>query len=88
MPTLAVYLLGTLGVSYHLANGLQTAAMGWGVVTSRAALEGLESSVIVVFSCSSRRLERASVIVVFLVPLAMAWSAIYGHGADAGAAYP
>jgi succinate dehydrogenase / fumarate reductase cytochrome b subunit len=27
-PTLIVYLLGTLGVTYHLANGLQTAAMG------------------------------------------------------------
>jgi succinate dehydrogenase / fumarate reductase cytochrome b subunit len=60
-PTLAVYLLGTLGVTYHLANGIQTFAMGWGLVSSREAL---------------RRLEPV-IIGVFLVLLAMAWSAIY-----------
>ena len=32
--TFTVYCLGMLGVSYHLANGLQTAAMRWGVVVS------------------------------------------------------
>lgn len=37
-PTLVVYLLGTLGVAYHLANGLGSFAMGWGVVSSRRAL--------------------------------------------------
>ena len=31
-PTLLVYVLGTLGVSYHLANGLQTFAMSWGAI--------------------------------------------------------
>ncbi|MEO6572331.1 MAG: succinate dehydrogenase, partial [Polyangiaceae bacterium] len=29
-PTLVVYLLGTLGTAYHLANGLDSFAMGWG----------------------------------------------------------
>jgi succinate dehydrogenase / fumarate reductase cytochrome b subunit len=60
-PTLVVYLLGTLGVAYHLANGLQTAAMGWGLVTSRAALKRLESVVLVIF----------------FALLAMAWAVIY-----------
>ena len=30
LPTLVVYCLGVLGTAYHLANGLQTATMGWG----------------------------------------------------------
>lgn len=35
--TLAVYVLGTLGVSYHLANGLWTALITWGfAVTPKA----------------------------------------------------
>jgi succinate dehydrogenase / fumarate reductase cytochrome b subunit len=59
-PTLVVYLLGTLGVTYHLANGLQTAAMGWGIVTSQRALKRLE----------------IVVLAVFLLMLAMAWSVI------------
>lgn len=61
LPTLAVYLLGTLGVSYHLANGLQSFAMGWGVVASRRALKRLDGAVIGLF----------------LVLLAMSWGAIY-----------
>ena len=61
-PTLAVYVLGTLGVAYHLANGLHSFAMGWGVVTSRQALKKLESVVLVVF----------------LLLLAMSWGAVYG----------
>ncbi|MGO8993135.1 MAG: succinate dehydrogenase, partial [Polyangiaceae bacterium] len=59
-PTLVVYVLGTLGVTYHLANGLQTAAMGWGIVTSQRAL---------------RRLEIV-VIAIFVLLLGMAWSVI------------
>ncbi len=59
-PTLVVYLLGTLGVSFHLANGLQSAAMGWGLVSSRAAL---------------RRMEWL-VIGFFLLLLAMSWAVI------------
>jgi succinate dehydrogenase / fumarate reductase cytochrome b subunit len=61
-PTLIVYLLGTLGVSYHLANGLQTWAMGWGVVGSREAVKKFEW-----VSLTS-----------FALLLAMSWGAIYG----------
>jgi succinate dehydrogenase / fumarate reductase cytochrome b subunit len=74
-PTLIVYLLGTLGVTYHLANGLQTVAMGWGIVTSKAAL---------------KRLEWMS-IGFFLLLLAMAWSvlfALWTAGGNAGATLP
>ncbi|HZW90246.1 MAG TPA: succinate dehydrogenase, partial [Myxococcaceae bacterium] len=37
-PTLVVYVLGVLAVSYHLANGIQTFAMAQGVVASAGAL--------------------------------------------------
>ncbi len=37
-PTLVVYLLGTLGVAYHLGNGLATFSMGFGVVSSKRGL--------------------------------------------------
>ncbi len=60
-PTLVVYLLGTLGVAYHLANGLQTFALGWGVVTSRRALRGLD----------------AGSLLLFLLLLAMSWGVIF-----------
>jgi succinate dehydrogenase / fumarate reductase, cytochrome b subunit len=60
-PTLAVYVLGTLGVSYHLANGISTFAMGWGLVSSRRAL---------------KKLEYASY-GLFAVLLAMSWGTIY-----------
>ena len=60
-PTLVVYILGTLGVAFHLANGVATLAMGWGIATSRRAL---------------KKLELASV-GLFVVLLAMAWGAIY-----------
>jgi succinate dehydrogenase / fumarate reductase cytochrome b subunit len=61
LPTLVTYILGTLGVCYHLANGMQTFCMGWGVVSSRAAL---------------RRLDAAALLF-FVVLLAMAWGAVY-----------
>ena len=60
-PTLAVYLLGTLGVAYHLANGLHSFSMGWGIVVSRRALKRLDGGVIALF----------------LVLLGMSWGAIY-----------
>jgi succinate dehydrogenase / fumarate reductase cytochrome b subunit len=69
-PTLVVYVLGTLGVSYHLANGLQTFCMGWGVVSSERAL---------------RRLEWL-VLAFFLVFLAMSWAAVYALWAAGAAA--
>jgi succinate dehydrogenase / fumarate reductase cytochrome b subunit len=60
-PTLVVYVLGVLGIAYHLANGLGTFAMGWGIVSSRHAL---------------RKLDRL-VWLVFLTLLAMGFGAIY-----------
>lgn len=60
-PTLIVYLLGTLGTAFHLANGLDSFAMGWGIVASQRALKRLEWVVISLF----------------LVFLTMAWGAIY-----------
>ncbi len=70
-PTLVVYVLGTLGVSYHLANGVLTFCMGWGVVKSRAALRRLEGSAMVLFA----------------VLLAMSWGAIYALWAAGAAAH-
>ena len=61
VPTLVVYLLGTLGVSYHLANGVQTFCMGWGVVSSARAL---------------RRLDWLA-IGLFFVLLGLSWAAIF-----------
>lgn len=61
-PTLIVYVLGTLGVAYHLANGITGVAMGWGLVSSQAAL---------------RKVDRVAM-VFFLVLLAMSWGALYG----------
>lgn len=60
-PTLVVYVLGTLGVAYHLANGLHSFSMGWGIVTSQRALKKLDVAVMLVFA----------------VLLAMCWSVIY-----------
>jgi succinate dehydrogenase / fumarate reductase cytochrome b subunit len=61
MPTLVTYLLGTLGVSYHLANGTQTLCMTWGVVTTRTGLGRLEWAAIGLFA----------------LLLAMSWGAVY-----------
>jgi succinate dehydrogenase / fumarate reductase cytochrome b subunit len=71
-PTLVVYVLGTLGVSYHLANGAHVACMGWGVVSTRRAL---------------RRFEWIAV-AAFLALLAMSWGAIYALWAAGAAAAP
>ena len=49
MPTLVVYVLGTLGVAYHLANGVHTFCMGWGVVNSQAALKKMQTLIYVLF---------------------------------------
>jgi succinate dehydrogenase / fumarate reductase cytochrome b subunit len=61
-PTLIVYLLGTLGVAYHLANGLATVAFSFGFVTAQR---------------SQKRFEIV-VLLFFLALLAMSWGAIYG----------
>lgn len=69
-PTLVVYLLGTLGVSYHLANGAQTFCMSWGIVSSRAGLKRLEWVALLAF----------------VLLLAMAWGAVYALWAAGAAA--
>lgn len=69
-PTLIVYVFGVLGLAYHLANGLHTFCMGWGIVESKRALRKLESGVIGLF----------------LVFLAMGWGAIYALYTAGGAA--
>lgn len=60
-PTLVVYLLGILAVSYHLANGIQTFAMGQGLVASAGALKRLEWVVYLAFA----------------LLLAMGWGSVY-----------
>lgn len=61
MPTLLVYLLGTLGVAYHLANGVSTFAWQWGLVSGRRSLQRFD----------------VVAVVIFLLLLSMAWGAIY-----------
>jgi succinate dehydrogenase / fumarate reductase cytochrome b subunit len=61
LPTLLVYVLGVLGIAYHLANGLHTFAMGWGIVTSRQALRKLFGAVVLAF----------------VLLLAMGWAGVY-----------
>lgn len=60
-PTLFVYILGVLGTAYHLANGLQGFAMGWGLVATERSM---------------RRFEPWS-IVLFLALLAMGWGVLF-----------
>lgn len=60
-PTLPVYLLGTLGVAYHLANGVYGFAMTWGVAASRASL---------------RKFQHLS-IGLFVILLGMSWAAVF-----------
>jgi succinate dehydrogenase / fumarate reductase cytochrome b subunit len=61
VPTLPVYLLGTLGVAYHLANGVYSFAMTWGLSASRASLRGFQR-----FALG-----------LFVVLLGMSWAAIF-----------
>jgi succinate dehydrogenase / fumarate reductase cytochrome b subunit len=70
MPTLVTYVLGILGVAYHLANGVQTSCMSWGVVTTQRGL---------------RRLEGVA-IALFVLLLAMGWGAVYALWAAGAAA--
>ncbi len=60
-PTLVVYLLGTLGVAFHLANGIATSAMAFGIGTTQL---------------SQKRMERLA-LVLLVVFLGMAWGAVY-----------
>jgi succinate dehydrogenase / fumarate reductase cytochrome b subunit len=61
LPTILVYTLGILGTAYHLANGIQGFAMGWGLLASERSM---------------RRFEPWS-IGIFLVLLAMGWGALF-----------
>ncbi len=61
LPTLVVYLLGTLAVAYHLANGLWSFAMGWGITVGKSALDWME------------RVSMAA----FVLFLALGWGAVY-----------
>jgi len=62
-PTLAVYVLGILGIAYHLANGLWSfLSMGWGVTVSKSGIAWME---------------RVSLLFFFAL-LAIGWAAIYG----------
>jgi len=71
MPTLIVYVLGTLAIAYHLANGLWSfLSMGWGITVSKSALSWMEK-VSLLF---------------FFVLLVIGWAAVYGLYADGAAA--
>jgi succinate dehydrogenase / fumarate reductase, cytochrome b subunit len=49
-PTLIVYLLGVLGISYHLANGLWSfTTMGWGITVSKSGIRWIERVSILLF---------------------------------------
>ena len=68
-PTLAVYVLGTLGIAYHLANGLWSFCMGWGLTVSKSGLAWMERIALLVF----------------VLLLAIGWSAVYAlYSAGAG----
>jgi succinate dehydrogenase / fumarate reductase cytochrome b subunit len=60
--TLAVYLLGILGVAYHLANGVWQASIGWGLVRSQKGMNRVQA-----FS-----------MILFLVLLSLGYAAIWG----------
>lgn len=70
VPTLVVYVLGVLAVAYHLANGVQTACMSWGVVSTQRGLWRLEWATLAFF----------------LLLLVMGWGAIYALYAAGAAA--
>lgn len=60
-PTLPVYILGTLGVAYHLAQGIAQFAISWGLATGPHG---------------RKNAERISAIA-FVVLLGMAWASLY-----------
>lgn len=60
--TLVVYLLGVLGVAYHLANGLWQFSIGWGLTTSVRGMKRIQTLSFVFFA----------------IILAMGYAAIWG----------
>ncbi len=69
--TLLVYVLGMLGISFHLANGLWTALITWGFTVTP----------------SSQRISQAVSMVFFAALLLMAGLSIYGFLQPMGSAY-
>lgn len=61
MPTLVVYILGTLGVVYHLANGISGFAFTWGITAGRKSFKRFDTIAIITF----------------VILLAMAWGSIF-----------
>ena len=61
LPTMVVYLLGTLAIAYHLANGLWSFSMGWGLAVGKTALAWMQRLAVAVF----------------IVLLAIGWGAVY-----------
>jgi succinate dehydrogenase / fumarate reductase cytochrome b subunit len=48
--TLTVYLLGVLGVAYHLANGVWQFSIGWGVATTTRGMQRMQILSYVLFA--------------------------------------
>jgi succinate dehydrogenase / fumarate reductase cytochrome b subunit len=68
-PTLLVYILGTLGIAYHLANGLWSFSLGWGLAISKSGLAWVERISLAVFAAL----------------LILGWTAVYAlYSAGAG----
>jgi succinate dehydrogenase / fumarate reductase cytochrome b subunit len=40
--TLFVYILGVLGVAYHLANGVWQFSIGWGIATTERGMKRVQ----------------------------------------------
>jgi succinate dehydrogenase / fumarate reductase cytochrome b subunit len=72
MPTLVVYVLGTLGVAYHLANVLWSFSMGWGLAVGKRSLKRMDTFALITF----------------LVLLGMSWAAIYALWSAGGTMSP
>jgi len=49
LPTIIVYVLGTLGVAFHLSNGLWLAAITWGLTVSRTSQRAWQTWTIAAF---------------------------------------
>jgi succinate dehydrogenase / fumarate reductase cytochrome b subunit len=47
--TLTIYILGVLGVAYHLANGIWQFSIGWGLATSQRGMNRVQILSFVVF---------------------------------------
>ncbi len=47
--TLIVYILGVLGVAYHIGNGLWQFSIGWGLTVTEAAMKKMQVVSILVF---------------------------------------